>query len=195
MLRRLDAAAAPSPAHVQLRQATAVAHAQVDGCFPDGLADADTYRRYLQGMQRLLQSVADADPTLAATYAEHRRRLQADCTALACAAPRAPSTVAWELDTDEARLGARYVLDGSALGARVLLRQADALGQVPEHGAAFLAYHVQQGRTQWPSLLRALSACDPASPAFARVTRAALDIFVLAADSFQCTADTRQDAP
>ena len=173
-----------APAHARLREATGIDHARVDACFPNGLQDAASYRRYLGGMQRLLHALADADADIAREFAPHRRHIEADLRGLGMrpAAPAGRIDIA--LDGDDARLGARYVIEGSALGARILQRQAHALGYDASGGAGFLAYHVQRGTTHWPRLMQALAQHDPASPGFHALLAAARDTFALAAACF-----------
>ena len=167
------------PAHARLRAATAAGHARVDGCFPDGLRDAEDYRRYLRGMAALLAALAAADAELADAFIAQRGRLAQDMQATGTTAMPAPT--ASVLAGNAGRLGARYVVEGSALGARVLLRQAQALGHGPAHGASFLAYHAERGRTHWPRLLQALAACDADGAAFPALLAGARDSFALAA--------------
>ena len=170
---------ATSPAHARLRAASADDHVRVDGCFPQGLDDVTAYRRYLRGMHALLVALADADAGLAQAYAHHRMLLEADMAALSIAplaAPQAP-----RIDDDATRLGARYVIEGSAMGARLLLRQATALGFDRESGARFLAYHAEQGGAQWPQFKQQLASQDPADPGFARLIQTTCDTFALAA--------------
>ena len=172
-----------SAAHVRLREATAADHARVDGCFAQGLHDDASYRRYVQGMHALPNGLALGNAGLASMYAEPRERLEQDLSALG-AAPLSP---AYSLNigaSDAARLGARYVVEGSALGARVLFRQAEALGHTSANGARFLAYHVGRSYTHWPLLVQALTVIDPDAPEFQTALTAARDTFALAAACF-----------
>lgn len=178
-----------SPAHACLRQATASAHARLDGCFPQGLHDDASYRRYLQGMQGLLDALTAADAELGSRFVQHRQRLQQDLDAAGIA--NVPPPASMRVRGQAERLGARYVIEGSTLGARQLLRQVQTLGHVPDRGAAFLAYHVQHGRLHWPQLLDALAACDPGAADFPRLLQAARDTFALAATCFGQPRDTR----
>ncbi|MGY0505779.1 biliverdin-producing heme oxygenase [Luteimonas sp. e5] len=170
-----------SPAHARLRAATAHDHARVDACFPDGLADAASYRRYLRGMQVLLATLGEADPGLAEDFAGLLEALRQDLghsvPASLPPAPRIPCAMA--------RLGVRYVIDGSALGARLLLRQVHALGPNAGAGTAFLAYHVERSQQAWPALQHALASQDPASPPFTVLLDSARNTFALAADCFR----------
>lgn len=173
----------PSIAHARLRKATASDHARVDACFAQGLHDDASYQRYLCGMQVLLQSLANADAGLAEEYAAHRAHIEQDLQTLGMEAsfpvPGAP-----RIHSDTARLGARYVIEGSAMGARVLQRQAATLGHAPARGAAFLAYHAGRGATHWPRCMDALAGQNPASPGFETLLATARDTFALAARCF-----------
>lgn len=172
----------PSAAHARLREATANDHARVDASFADGLHDVATYQRYVRGMQALLNGLAKNDAALAADYVAHQHHLSEDLTAHGLNAPTFVPSL--RIANDDARLGARYVIEGSALGARLLQRQAQALGYSPTQGAAFLAYHVDRGITHWPQLMQALAQHDPASPNFQTVRGAARETFALAATCF-----------
>lgn len=169
-------------AHACLREATAVDHARVDGSFPHGLQDAAIYQRYLRGMHALLATLGESDAGLAAEYAAHRQRIADDLAAIAACPPAARDVI--DIPDAHARLGARYVIEGSALGARLLQRQARALGHDATLGATFLAYHVDRGYTHWPRLMLALAQHDPASPGFQTVLAAARNTFALAATCF-----------
>lgn len=57
------------------------------------------------------------------------------------------------------QLGLLYVLEGSALGARLLLRRAEELGYGPEHGGRHL-YRQTADRQRWPAFLTLLEASD-----------------------------------
>lgn len=54
--------------------------------------------------------------------------------------------------TGASRLGALYVLEGSSLGARLLLRRAEAMGLSSGYGARHLA-HQAAGHQRWRSFL------------------------------------------
>lgn len=65
--------------------------------------------------------------------------------------------IALDLSTPSECLGASYVLEGSALGARLLLRRAIALGLSAEFGARHLA-HQSGDKGRWKSFLALLDA-------------------------------------
>ena len=172
----------PSAAHARLREATAADHARVDASFADGLRDAPAYRRYVRGMHALLNCLGKSDAALAAAFVTPLALLADDLSTLGLHAPNAPHLLS--VADDAARLGACYVIEGSALGARLLQRQAQLLGHSPTQGATFLAYHVDRGYTHWPRLMQALAPLDPTSPEFQTVLDAARDTFALAAACF-----------
>lgn len=151
-----------SNVRARLRGATQDAHARVDGCFPQGLADAGDYRRYLRGMHAVLQALdlGLAAPGLPASWQAWRR----------------PERTGWLLedlaDTGNAPLaggpalalsggaeaaGALYVMEGSALGATRLLGDAHALGLSGDKGARFLHGHGgESSGARWRDYLRCL---------------------------------------
>src|SRR6478609_1237152 len=127
-------------AHRLLRQATAPYHARLDATLGGGFATSDDYAAYLRGMQGF---VVDADHALGGDPLTMRLHawLRADCDALGLApsSPQDPQIA--PVDNDAARLGWHYVIAGSALGARFLLRDARGLGYASDRGASFLAGH------------------------------------------------------
>lgn len=147
-----------SPAHAHLRAHTAQAHAALDARFADGFGDRARYAVYLLGMHRLVAAFEAAGPP----QAEPRLPpLSADLEALGLG-PLPPATIAFAGDAE--RLGGQYVIDGSTLGARVLLRQVQAAGLAP--GARrFLTQHTQ-APARWRGTLAQLASCpDAALPA------------------------------
>lgn len=139
----------PRSVRQQLREATHPAHARVDALLRDGLADAPTYAGYLAGMHGFLGAVREALPDVGADLL----RLRDDLATVGVAPPPLPPPVRV---APAERLAWRYVVDGSALGARVLLRQATALGHDALHGATFLAHHA--AGDAWDATCRALDA-------------------------------------
>lgn len=125
-----------------LRVATRADHARVDALFREGFTARDDYGAYLAGMQALLAPLGPSLPETAAFLP-----LIADdlcvlgLTASAPAPAPCPPQPAPDADDTAALLGWRYVIHGSSLGARVLLRQAAALGAGPARGARFLGAH------------------------------------------------------
>ena len=163
----------------RLRSATRAQHGRLAALFPRGLACDRDYRHYLPGMRAIVAAVVRADASLHRAYAESLQRLDDDLAALGCPAqPPACSAI----DASLHRLGYRYVIDGSSMGARVLVRDAMALGWTPSRGASFLAYHVRRGHAAWPRLKRTLAATD-STDAGALVT-GAVAAFAFVADAF-----------
>ena len=117
-----------------LRDRTAGAHAALDAAVGP-LASEAAYRRYLRGLhcfrapvERAIAGQRDAPPALAPLIA-------ADLAEIGLAAPEPPARFPAP-GSASARAGVAYVLEGSALGARILYRQARALGRDPRHLAA-----------------------------------------------------------
>ena len=149
--------------HSRLKTATAEQHASLDALMADGFADRLVYARYLQAMRCLVEALAPAP--LEAESRQHwarwfdSRRLPgrivraefAQVVVQALQAPVLPAS-GW--------MGANYVLEGSALGARVLLREAARLGErEPGIPLEFLRHHAERS-DRWPRFLAALEALD-----------------------------------
>jgi len=156
----------------RLRDATAAAHARIDSQVGDAVADVSGYAAFLRGMHGFVrharQVLGDADDLVACEQA-----LADDLAVLG----HAPVDV--DLDgaatREMARLGWRYVIAGSSLGARLLLRRAQALGFDEARGARYLALHARGDA--WRTLLSTLEslrlnaadeadACEGANDAF-----------------------------
>lgn len=163
-----------------LRTETAAAHAALDRAVGplDGL---QAYRRYLLG---LYAGRAPIERAFAA--AEPSPSLLADDMArdIADLGLAAPDLRLFPLQDElSARLGVCYVLEGSALGARLLLPQAAGLGLGAEYGARHLDRQVRS--TGWQDFLRRLDAAEPydarraanaAAAAFRFIHRAMTDL-------------------
>ncbi len=141
-----------------LRAGTADLHADLDGRFSAvDFHDAASYARFLQAQAPALfaleAAISEAPLARALGDWERRRRapiLRADLQALGCALPPPARGAALEGD---ALLGALYVLEGSRLGARVLVRWARASRDAHVRGAtAYLAHG--EGEALWPSFLQ-----------------------------------------
>ncbi|HST44047.1 MAG TPA: hypothetical protein VLK29_02365 [Luteimonas sp.] len=173
-----------------LRAGTAVHHARVDAGFAGGLRGSDDYRAYLMGLHDLMSAV---DAALAqAALAEWRAwrpqarvaLLRADLAALAVAPlpPGAPLRI----DSGAAAAGALYVLEGSALGARLLARDAEALA-VPAAASAFLrAVTGDDAARRWRRFLEQLdrAGVDATGHPHADTLAAATRTFQRAEDAF-----------
>jgi len=148
-----------------LKDATATSHAKLDTMI-GSFTSAAAYRAYLLGMARfrLPLEAMIADEALSAPFAvwpgswrpvSIGNGLRADLVALEMdlnsneegwhAAPPKPQTT-------EDWLGLFYVLEGSALGARVLSKRAAALGFRPDYGGAHL-FSQTGNYSSWPAFL------------------------------------------
>jgi heme oxygenase len=148
----------------QLRESTLQAHASLDrmvGSFDNPGA----YRNYLRGISTFREAV---ERKLVSTvwpercdgwHAEMFSGLIADDLRDLDVTPQ-PSLDAPDLErSPEALLGLLYVLEGSALGSRVLYKRAQQLGFSADFGARHLA--VQSRRSdRWPAFLALLENAD-----------------------------------
>lgn len=156
---------APTTTLAALRAATRPAHEAIDGAFAGGLRSIDDYRRYLRALLPLAHWLdaswrRDWPPHLACWHDPGRiDSLHADLAALgdapATATPVASASVAeW--------MGGCYVIEGSALGARLLVRDVAAIpwanGDGPPRG--FLDRHLGD-RGRWPRFRATLGAIGP----------------------------------
>ena len=182
----------PPSLRFHLRERTASLHAAVDdavGVFEDLAA----YRRYLVGMHAFrarCEAAIAAGARTADTEAWGFRPLlpliEADMADLGIAVPKA-SPSAPPTATRAETAGRLYVLEGSALGARVLAVRARALGLDDTHGARHLASQSHGGR----DFRRFAAWLDTADLDAEAVVAAALATFAEAARAFAATADSR----
>jgi heme oxygenase len=158
--------------HRRLRQATATHHARLDATLGGGFATRNDYAAYLRGMQGF---VADADVALGGDAMTTRLHawLRADCDALDLSTDLSDPDVT-RADA-AARLGWEYVVTGSSLGARFLLREVRALGFDTGRGASFLAGHA--AGDDWLLFLRRLADSEAAP---LKVCGGAIDAFLAA---------------
>lgn len=160
-----------------LRAETAVAHAELDakvGPLDTGAA----YRRYLRGIHAFREA-AEGVLAGAAWQPLPLARVIADDMADLGIVARAP--VVLDVSGPSEELGLAYVLEGSALGARLLWRQAQDLGFDDRAGARHLAQQAGD-RARWPAFCAVLDAAPDydgaaAARAAARAFRAALTAF------------------
>jgi len=182
------AAQAPSPlrtgpAHARLRAATADLHAGLDDMFAGGLDSPCGYRRYVLGMHRfaLDYEVAVGSPP------RHSAWLASDLHSLSLA-PLPALGVQRPAPLASMRLGWHYVMAGSSMGARSLLRDALRLGYRDGHGATFLARHAASD--EWDVLRERLQALDPAdAPRMAEAEAGARAAFGLVQDCLRRSFD------
>jgi len=143
-----------------LRDQTRTNHESLD-TLVGGLTDRAAYARYLRGMT-LFRGHADAQLAAIAWPADGPARphplhaaLLADMADLGLVPDVAPLP-ALPVGGVSACFGAVYVLEGSALGAKLLRRQAEALGLDAAFGARHLVQQTQGGG--WAPFLAALDA-------------------------------------
>lgn len=160
------------PFHHQLRAHTASAHARVDGSLGGGLRSACDYAAYLEGMAEFIDAaIAVIGQEL--WLVDARQRIAAD---LGHAVP-APRLGGNDALADPARAaGWRYVVAGSTLGARRLLRDARAIEGGAHRGkTAFLSAFA--GGDAWARCLAWLRDAGFDAAARRRACDAALEAF------------------
>ncbi|HEV7346000.1 MAG TPA: biliverdin-producing heme oxygenase [Devosia sp.] len=162
-----------------LRQQTGDLHARLDELV-GGFDTLAAYRRYLVGLYRFRHALETAIPDLADWSVQGVAPLiRQDMTDLGIGSVEmAPG---WTIDCSRSSvLGTAYVLEGSAVGARLLYRRAAQLGLHATHGARHLA--AQTGDVErWRRYLHVLEA-GSANPAAA--IAAARSAFMLALTLF-----------
>lgn len=175
-----------SPRHA-LRERTAGTHAALD--LRIGPLDTlDRYARYLRGMHAFRAPLEEAlaGTALPGWFAGWRPlalgpALTADLADLGLGAGVPAAAAPPGVEESSTLLGVLYVLEGSALGARLLIRQARALGLSAQHGARHLALQTADTRS-WRAFL-ALLERHPAID-LERAVGAATATFALAHDAF-----------
>jgi heme oxygenase (biliverdin-IX-beta and delta-forming) len=168
-------------AHTQLRQATHSLHQQLDTrLIPSTLVDRPAYVRYLltnlpcgpiesglaaAGIRRLLPDWDDR---------ERRVVLGEDLSALDADPGRVPAcSIAPDIGT---MLGWSYVLEGSRLGAALILRTVETSPDAAVRGATRFLGH-GAGRNFWNSFKATLAGIDQDDDAIARACAAAVQAF------------------
>ena len=163
----------------RLRDRTADAHAALDVLLSDGFGDLDGYRAYVRGMHAFVRAATPAFEAGARalpdwTLPDWGPLLDRDLAALGIVPLHVDAA---PVAGEAAAVGMLYVMEGSALGARVLVWCAQALGVTAQSGGAFLHGHADApGR--WRAFVRRLDngwrgtgddvqACDGALAAFA----------------------------
>lgn len=180
------AVAAGKTRRMQLREATRAAHQTLDdliGSWPD----LSEYRRYLAGQRRFRAAIDDLDPAasgLAWSITPLSAALADDCADLGVRAEPASGALPRPRDPSEA-LGVCYVVEGSALGARLLHARAAELGL----GDGFAARHLamQASSTRWRDFVDLLEETEPFD--FGAAVSSANAAFALAARAFGTVAD------
>jgi len=131
--------AGPKSLIAELRAATASVHRELDQRL-DLLTPGVTHGRYLAFLQGSLSALEPLENSLAAIpvleAVPHRARssrLRADLAALGANPVATPAIASLRLVTSAAACGARYVIEGSALGGAVLARGlAERLALTPD---------------------------------------------------------------
>lgn len=165
-----------------LRERTSDLHAAVDesvGTF----TDIDAYRRYLRGFHAFRAPCEAAIAAAGGLAGWHHQPLvplvEADMADLGMAVPERRALVG-EPSADDELAGWLYVLEGSALGARVLASRARALGLDATFGARHLA---AQGGSA-PGFRAFIARLDDAALNPDRVVAAAIAAFTAAQRAF-----------
>ena len=156
--------------------------------FAGGLDSPPSYRRYVLGMHRFAadyEIVVRALPRQSAWLAD-------DLTCLALAPLSAAGTLR-PAALAATRLGWEYVMAGSSMGARRMLRDARSLGYQDGAGASFLARHSTSN--DWSAMRQRLDALD-AGNAPRMAEAGACAAFALVLDCFGRSFDrSPQDDP
>jgi heme oxygenase (biliverdin-IX-beta and delta-forming) len=158
----------PTSIRHRLRRSTAALHARVDKSFGQLLQQGAV--RYVQFLQASASAILPIERALNEANAsslvpdwEQRTRslaLEADLATLSAAVPSNNNRPNWTQLQDEAfQYGILYVLEGSRMGARVILQ---ALRNEPAHvhrnALSYLSHG--QGKPLWPTFLSHLEASD-----------------------------------
>ncbi|HET7228607.1 MAG TPA: biliverdin-producing heme oxygenase [Longimicrobium sp.] len=170
----------------QLKSATAGYHARVEAAMPSlgELATPAGYAaalRALHGFHAAWEPAIWRTPGMAELGMDGGRRklplLEADLHALGvrpCAPAAPPARIA---GTAEA-VGALYVLEGAALGGRIIYRHAAGpLGVTPERGAAYYHGYGDATGARWKAFGQAVNRFAGGTPAAARVVAGATACF------------------
>lgn len=170
----------------RLRTATAAAHTSLDATFSSfDLQTRRGYRRFLEASAAALLPVeaALADAGIAAILSDWRQRVRsgaivADLAALGGVARPLPPL---RRPTPAGALGALYVLEGSRLGARHLLKRVVASTD-PAMAAATCYLRHGTGLPLWPRLLAVLDAAALTPSETDNAIGDALHVFALFAE-------------
>lgn len=149
------------------------------GPWPDRAA----YGRYLAGQRQFRSGVEALEfcgHGLSWPMETLGEAIDADCRDLGLASAIPDDSFADPSDTSEA-LGMLYVVEGAALGARLLVGRADALGLTASFGARHLAIQAR-GVTRWRDFLDRLETAAPFD--LDRAAGAAMRTFAFAATAF-----------
>jgi heme oxygenase len=168
-----------------LRTRTAAVHAELDAMVGDW-PDLEAYKRYARAvlafrapLEHAFAALQLSGPFTAWQSLTIAPELRADLADLRVADPE-PLSAPYASDVSWIA-GALYVLEGSSVGARILVRRAAELGLSSTHGARHLAAQTAD-RQRWPSFLALLDSpsLDPET-----AVAGAEDTFALALEAFQ----------
>ncbi|MGV3552441.1 biliverdin-producing heme oxygenase [Rhizobium sp.] len=169
-----------------LRDLTRDDHERLDALVGD-FTDDDAYARYLTGMtvfrDRVERRLSEID--YPHTFGEWRPgliadELKQDLADLGHDVPDNATPFDLPLDRD-GLLGVLYVLEGSSLGARLLVRRAAELGYSADHGARHLAAQTSRPQT-WSTFVAMLDGLAPSG--LEKAAQAARMTFAAAIDAF-----------
>lgn len=137
-----------------LRHSTQDEHDRLDAQI-GGFSDLQSYRSFLIGSYRFRKCLEPATSAIGFWNADLLLdELARDLEDLGDGVVSAPIPALWA-ETQSEQLGLLYVLEGSALGARILFRRAEQLGLTETHGARHLAGQVSDPR-RWRNFLTML---------------------------------------
>jgi len=141
--------------HSALRDHTAAQHELLDASI-GAFETLDAYRGFLRASYRFRTAAETAlanfmpwSPLALAPL------MAADLAALGETIPDTPPPPGFAMSGPR-RLGMSYVLEGSALGSRLLVQRAQGLGLSADNGAGHLAIQ-SSDRSRWPAFLHLLS--------------------------------------
>lgn len=172
-----------------LRTVTANAHAALEDLV-GALSDLERYKRYVTGQHCFRASI---EPVVRTTWhlwpqGQLPQMLEADLANDLCELGCAPVLSLPTADMVKSRedlMGVSYVLEGSSLGARVLIGDARKLGLSDRHGARHLAIQCAASDS-WRRFIQQLETAEPLD--MARLSGAAAATFELARLAF-CRVD------
>ena len=176
------------PRRFVLRDRTAAAHAMVESLVGT-LVSLESYRRYVCGTWKFRAPVEAGLAAIAWPEGFGAWRpimladwLRQDLADLGLPDPEPPAPAPPPADM-AGLLGLLYVLEGSALGAAVLLPRARALGLGAAFGARHLARQTGAAARNWQAFVALMEACGPLD--LDATVRAAESGFAAAGDAFR----------
>jgi heme oxygenase len=169
----------------RLRAITAEPHQSVDRLIEaiGSLAGIPGYTRYLTATHRA-RAALEAQLTAcgaALLYSPWPTRqiahlIEDDLTDLQAPIPQRMAASGPPVLSDGAIFGALYVLEGSALGARIIAQRVAAFGMLPGFGGRHLAHQAGHPRA-WPDFLTTLECADLSAAEEEACLHAATDAF------------------